>query len=77
MSSYMGRALGGIEHLGTLILHENRNVISGEGGATLMNDAKLARRTEIFGKKAQIRAFSIEEQSINTLRRPCWERAAD
>ena len=38
MARYKGRALGGIGHLGTLTFHETKNVISGEGGALLIND---------------------------------------
>src|SRR5690606_19680846 len=38
MASYHGRALGSIAALGTLSFHETKNIISGEGGALLVND---------------------------------------
>ncbi|CFC46832.1 TDP-4-oxo-6-deoxy-D-glucose transaminase [Mycobacterium tuberculosis] len=37
MASYRGRALGSIGDLGALSFHETKNVISGEGGALLVN----------------------------------------
>jgi len=40
MSSYKGRPLGSIGHMGALSFHETKNVISGEGGALLVNDAR-------------------------------------
>ena len=39
MSQYRGRLLGSIGHLGALSFHETKNIISGEGGALLVNDA--------------------------------------
>ena len=44
MSYYKGRALGGIGDLGAYSFHETKNVISGEGGALLVNDVALALR---------------------------------
>jgi len=41
MSSYKGRPLGSIGSLGTFSFHETKNVISGEGGAILINDGRL------------------------------------
>jgi dTDP-4-amino-4,6-dideoxygalactose transaminase len=38
MSTYKGRALGAIGHLGCYSFHETKNVISGEGGALLINE---------------------------------------
>ena len=37
MATYRGRALGSIGHLGAYSFHETKNVISGEGGALLVN----------------------------------------
>jgi len=51
MSSYKGRALGSIGHLGAYSFHETKNVISGEGGALLVNDAAFAARAEIIREK--------------------------
>ena len=51
MSSYKGRALGTIGDLGAYSFHETKNVISGEGGALLVNDPALALRAEIIREK--------------------------
>lgn len=56
MSSYKGRPLGGIGDLGAYSFHETKNVISGEGGALLVNDAKLAMRAEIIREKGTDRS---------------------
>src|SRR5690606_37009080 len=56
MSSYKGRALGGIGDLGTLSFHETKNVISGEGGALLVNRPALAGRAEIIREKGTDRS---------------------
>lgn len=56
MSSYQGRALGSIGHLGCLSFHETKNIISGEGGALLINDEKLAARAEIIREKGTNRS---------------------
>jgi dTDP-4-amino-4,6-dideoxygalactose transaminase len=46
-----GRALGTIGALGALSFHETKNVSCGEGGALLINDARLAERAEILQEK--------------------------
>jgi dTDP-4-amino-4,6-dideoxygalactose transaminase len=51
MSSYKGRALGSIGDLGAYSFHETKNIISGEGGALLVNDPDLALRAEIIREK--------------------------
>jgi dTDP-4-amino-4,6-dideoxygalactose transaminase len=56
MSSYKGRALGSIGDLGTYSFHETKNVISGEGGALLVNDPVLALRAEIIREKGTDRS---------------------
>jgi dTDP-4-amino-4,6-dideoxygalactose transaminase len=56
MSSYKGRPLGSIGHLGCLSFHETKNIISGEGGALLINDAALAHRAEIIREKGTNRS---------------------
>lgn len=56
MSSYKGRALGGIGHLGAYSFHETKNVISGEGGSLLVNDPKLSQRAEIIREKGTDRS---------------------
>lgn len=55
-SSYKGRALGSIGHLATLSFHETKNIISGEGGALLVNDPEMCERAEIIREKGTNRS---------------------
>jgi dTDP-4-amino-4,6-dideoxygalactose transaminase len=56
MASYKGRALGSIGDLGAFSFHETKTLISGEGGALLVNDAKLSARAEIIWEKGTDRS---------------------
>lgn len=56
MSSYKGRPLGSMGHLAALSFHETKNIISGEGGALLVNDPELAERAEIIREKGTNRS---------------------
>jgi dTDP-4-amino-4,6-dideoxygalactose transaminase len=56
MASYKGRALGSIGDLGAFSFHETKNVISGEGGALLVNEPSLALRAEIIREKGTDRS---------------------
>ena len=56
MSTYKGKALGAIGHLGALSFHETKNIISAEGGALLINDPALAARAEIVREKGTNRS---------------------
>lgn len=56
MASYKGRTLGSIGDLGVYSFHETKNVISGEGGALLVNDPELALRAEIIREKGTDRS---------------------
>lgn len=51
MSSYKGAPLGGIGHLGAFSFHETKNLISGEGGALLINCDEYAFMAEIIREK--------------------------
>ena len=51
MSSYKGKQLGSIGDLGCFSFHETKNVISGEGGALLVNNLKFAERAEVVREK--------------------------
>ena len=55
-SSYKGQMLGSIGHLGCLSFHETKNIISGEGGALLINDKALIDRAEIIREKGTNRS---------------------
>jgi len=56
MSSYRGKALGSIGQLGAYSFHETKNIISGEGGALLVNDPELVSRAEIIREKGTDRS---------------------
>jgi dTDP-4-amino-4,6-dideoxygalactose transaminase len=56
MSEHQGRHLGAIGALGALSFHETKNVISGEGGALLVNDPALVERAEIVREKGTNRS---------------------
>jgi dTDP-4-amino-4,6-dideoxygalactose transaminase len=51
MARYRGRPLGSIGHLATLSFHETKNIMSGEGGALLVNDAALEERAQVIREK--------------------------
>jgi dTDP-4-amino-4,6-dideoxygalactose transaminase len=55
-SSYKGRALGAIGHLGAFSFHETKNVIAGEGGALIINDPDYMARAEIIREKGTNRS---------------------
>jgi len=50
-ATYRGRPLGGFGQLAALSFHETKNLISGEGGALLVNAPELAARAEILREK--------------------------
>jgi len=56
LSEYKAKKLGTIGHLGCLSFHETKNVISGEGGALLINDEQLIQRAEIIREKGTNRS---------------------
>ncbi|MEG0143909.1 MAG: dTDP-4-amino-4,6-dideoxygalactose transaminase [Akkermansia sp.] len=55
-STYKGKALGSIGQLGCYSFHETKNVISGEGGAILINDPEYVERAEIIREKGTNRS---------------------
>ncbi|MBK5145501.1 dTDP-4-amino-4,6-dideoxygalactose transaminase [Budviciaceae bacterium BWR-B9] len=57
MSTYKGKALGTIGHIGCFSFHETKNYTAGgEGGATLINDPTLIERAEIIREKGTNRS---------------------
>lgn len=57
MSTYNGRPLGSIGHMGTYSFHETKNYTSGgEGGLLLINDARFISRAEIIREKGTNRS---------------------
>jgi dTDP-4-amino-4,6-dideoxygalactose transaminase len=57
MSSYKGKALGTIGHLGTFSFHETKNYTSaGEGGLLIINDNRFIERADILREKGTNRS---------------------
>ena len=50
------KALGSIGHLSAFSFHETKNIISGEGGMLVINDAKFIDRAEIIWEKGTNRS---------------------
>ncbi len=51
LAYYKNKVLGSIGTMGTYSFHETKNIISGEGGALLINNKKLIERAEIIREK--------------------------
>ena len=56
MSTYKSRALGSIGDFGCYSFHETKNVISGEGGALLVNNPNYVDRAEMIREKGTNRS---------------------
>jgi len=56
LSTYKSSFLGTIGHLGCLSFHETKNIISGEGGALLINEGLFNDRAEIIREKGTNRS---------------------
>jgi dTDP-4-amino-4,6-dideoxygalactose transaminase len=57
---YDGRPLGSIGHLGAVSFHETKNLIAGEGGALLINDARFVDRAHILREKGTNRTKFLQ-----------------
>ena len=55
-TQYKGRPVGSIGHMAALSFHETKNIVSGEGGALLINDPQLLERAEIIREKGTNRS---------------------
>jgi len=55
-SKFQDQALGTIGHIGALSFHETKNLISGEGGALLINDPAFVDRAAILREKGTNRS---------------------
>lgn len=55
-SSYRGRKLGTIGDLAAFSFHETKNIISGEGGALVINNPRFVERAEIIREKGTNRS---------------------
>ena len=63
LATYQGRQLGSIGHMAAYSFHETKNVISGEGGALLVNDKRFLERAEIIREKGTNRTQFFRGQS--------------
>ena len=62
MATYKGKKLGTIGDLGCLSFHATKNIVSGEGGALLVNNKKFSDRAEIIREKGTNRSRFIRGQ---------------
>jgi dTDP-4-amino-4,6-dideoxygalactose transaminase len=56
LSRYQGRYTGTIGQMACLSFHETKNIISGEGGALLINDPSMIEEAEIIREKGTNRS---------------------
>lgn len=56
MSEYKGKSLGTMGDFGSYSFHETKNIISGEGGAILINNKDYIERAEIIREKGTNRS---------------------
>ena len=56
LSTYKGKSLGSFGLLASVSFHETKNIISGEGGALIINNARLSLRAEIIREKGTNRS---------------------
>lgn len=56
MATYKDRALGSIGDMGCYSFHETKNIISGEGGALLINNPAFVERAEMIREKGTNRS---------------------
>jgi dTDP-4-amino-4,6-dideoxygalactose transaminase len=56
MSSYKGRPLGTIGHMGAISFHSTKNISCGEGGAFITRDREVAERAEVIREKGTNRS---------------------
>jgi dTDP-4-amino-4,6-dideoxygalactose transaminase len=55
-TQYKGKPVGSTGHMSALSFHETKNIVSGEGGALLINDPQLLERAEIIREKGTNRS---------------------
>jgi dTDP-4-amino-4,6-dideoxygalactose transaminase len=59
LARYQGRPLGALGHLGAISFHETKNIISGEGGALIINDRRFIEHAEIIREKGTNRSLFL------------------
>lgn len=61
-ATYKGRPLGTMGNLGTISFHGTKNIVSGEGGALILNDLALSDRARILREKGSNRSLFLRGQ---------------
>jgi dTDP-4-amino-4,6-dideoxygalactose transaminase len=61
-AKYKGKPLGSFGHLAALSFHETKNIISGEGGALLINDERFIEKAVIIHEKGTNRSKFLKGQ---------------
>jgi len=56
-SSYNDKKVGTRGHFSAFSFHETKNIVSGEGGALIVNDSKFIERAQIIGDKGTNRSM--------------------
>jgi dTDP-4-amino-4,6-dideoxygalactose transaminase len=62
MASYKGKSLGSIGELGSFSFHESKNIISGQGGALLINKPEMILQSEILWDKGTDRCQFLRSE---------------
>ncbi|TXH33599.1 MAG: dTDP-4-amino-4,6-dideoxygalactose transaminase [Rhodospirillaceae bacterium] len=62
LCTYKGRSLGRLGSTGALSFHETKNIVSGEGGALLINDEALIERAHIIREKGTNRTQFLRRE---------------
>ena len=62
LSRYKGRPLGSFGALGCLSFHVSKNLVSGEGGALIINDPELVERAHILREKGTNRTAFVNRK---------------
>ena len=63
LCSYKGAPLGSMGDFGALSFHETKSIISGEGGALLVNDERFMAKAEIVREKGTDRSRFLRGQT--------------
>lgn len=63
MATYNNRPLGSFGHIAALSFHETKNIISGEGGAILLNCPEISERAEVIREKGTNRSRFFRGQT--------------
>ncbi len=61
-SYYKSRPLGSLGHFGAFSFHETKNIISGEGGALIINDSRFENRAEVIREKGTNRSAFFRQE---------------